>query len=86
MSICHHNQVEVNCHICSRFYSKPAVPIQKKSEEKEKWSETYNPLPLLIKTNKKWWQIWKPSEFLVDISVTVNRNLEVAVSQKRSDY
>lgn len=85
MSICHHNQVEVNCHICSRFSANPSY-YQEKQKEKEKWAETYDPLPLLIKTNKKWWQIWKPKEFLVDISVTVNKNLEVAVFQKRSDY
>mgnify|MGYP006244497871 CR=1 FL=1 len=50
------------------------------------YSTTHENIPVVITTQKKWWQFWKPKEIKVMISATVNRELGVAIVATSSSY
>lgn len=45
----------------------------------EQFSTTHEHVPLIISTNKKWYQFWAPKEVTLTLKVTVNRDLGVAI-------
>lgn len=52
----------------------------------EKYATTHEAVPLVITTNRSWWQFWKPKQITITVRATVNKDLGVALSVTRSDY
>lgn len=50
------------------------------------YATTHEDIPLTIRTKKRWWQFWKPSEISVTLRATVNRDLGVAITATDSNY